>query len=105
MEKVLNQILETQSQILKTLQQQGEQLQTLNNRVGGLEKGQTRLGSKVDKIEIRMENEVIDRIRALFDNREVQNDRLERIENKLDDMATDVSYVAAKIAVSGKLAK
>lgn len=75
-----------------------EQLKTLTD-------GQRELKKDVIRIETRMENEVIDKTRALFDDREVQNDRLDRIENKLDDIATDVSYIAAKIAGLGKLAR
>ena len=38
------------------------------------------------KLETCIENEVIDKIRVLFDAREVQNDRFDRIDNKLDDI-------------------
>lgn len=77
----------------------------LEGRMENLEHKTDRIDSGLLKLETRMENEVIDKIRALFDDRETQNDRLDRIENKLDDMATDISYIAAKIAGSGKLAR
>jgi len=98
MEKNLNQILETQNQILITLQQQGEQLKSL-------EHGQTRLENKVDKLEIRMENEVINKIRALFGDREAQNERLDRIESKVDSTEIDTHYLVARVSRLEKLAK
>ncbi|NPV54900.1 MAG: hypothetical protein HPY71_15530 [Firmicutes bacterium] len=63
-----------------------------------VEKGQLRL-------EARLETEVIDKVRALFDDREVQNDRLDRIESKLDDISTDTRYLVARVAKLEKSAK
>ncbi len=57
------------------------------------------------RLETRMENEVIDKLRALFDNREVQNDRFDRIECKLDDIATDTGYLATKVLQLRQLVK
>jgi len=56
-----------------------------------LTEGQNRLENKIDRLELRMENEAFDKINALFDgyqhNAEVLADhteRLERIETKLE---------------------
>ncbi|MCL6478097.1 MAG: hypothetical protein K6T65_06745 [Peptococcaceae bacterium] len=98
MEKVLDQILETQNQILKTLQQHGEQLKTL-------EQGQTRLENKANKLELRMENEIIEKLRGLYDDREIQNERLGRIESKLDSIEIDAGYLVARVSRLEKVAK
>lgn len=90
-EQLLKELLEGQQLIIKTLQMHSVQLEDL-------QKGQSRL-------ETRIENEIIEKLRGLYDDREVQNDRFDRIESKLDDMATDISYIAAKIAGFRKLAR
>lgn len=98
MEKVLNQIL--------------TELQSLNQRVGGLEQcignlehGQQQLKqefkadiqkveSKVDKLELRMENEVIDKIRALFDDRSMNHDYFASIKDSLARIEDRVDFLA-----------
>lgn len=98
MEELLKQILESQKEIQKTLKQQGEILQQQSSQLDSLQKGQTRLESRIDsldknqlKLETRIENEIIEKIRALYDARSVQEDinsriidTLDRIEAKLD---------------------
>ena len=61
--------------------------------------------STVSKLEVDIENKVIEKIRALFDDREVQNERLDRIEDKLDKISTDTSYLVARVARLENLAK
>ena len=62
----------------------------------------TRMVTKEDvvKIETKIENEVIDKVRALFDNREVQaeiNDKLQstlnRIETKIDVLQMETAHI------------
>lgn len=86
MEEALKQILDGQNLILKTLQQHSAQLETL-------QKGQ-------QKLESRIENEVIDKIRILFDAREVQKDlnqqiinTLGRIEAKIDVLQLETAHI------------
>ncbi|WP_003545305.1 hypothetical protein [Desulfotomaculum nigrificans] len=81
--KTQNQMIETQNQILKTLQQHGE-------RLDSLEKGQLRL-------ETRIETEITDRIRGLYDFREVVNDNfakanatLEAITGRIDELKEEL---------------
>jgi len=97
MEKVLNQIL-AELQALKEGQTRME------SRMDNLDHNQTRMESRLDnldhkidgidsgllKLELRMENEVIEKIRGLYDDREIQHDvnsrilaALERIESKI----------------------
>ena len=66
-------------------------LTKLETSMGSLEKGQLRL-------ETRMENEVIDKIRALFDTWQVHED-------KLDDISTDTRYLVARVAKLEKTAR
>lgn len=78
-----------------------------HKRFDDIEKGQQesrqdqdRLESKVDKLEIRMENEVIERVGVLFDAREVQNDinqqilnTLQRVEAKIDVLQMETAHI------------
>ncbi|RYD02602.1 hypothetical protein N752_25070 [Desulforamulus aquiferis] len=70
----------------------------LESKVGSLEEGQIRLESKVDKLEIRIENEVIEKIRGLYDYREVTNDKFDQVIDKLSDIDDSINYALAKIA-------
>ncbi len=74
------------------------ELVSLNQRVGNLEANQ-------QKLEMKIENEVIDKIRALFDDREMQNHRFDRIEVKLENIIVDVSYLVTKVSRLEKAAK
>jgi hypothetical protein len=58
------------------------------------------VSTKVDKLEMRMENEVIDRIKILFDAREIQNEAianisetLNRVEVKLDVLQLETAHI------------
>ena len=48
-------------------------------------------------LETRMENDVIDKIRALYDAREVQNDNAERIFRELSDINNNLDYALLKL--------
>lgn len=86
MEKILNKILESQNQILKTLQQHSEQFATLRTRI--------------DKLESNIENKVDDKVRGLYDAREVQTDvnqqilqTLVRMEAKIDVLQLETANI------------
>jgi hypothetical protein len=58
------------------------------------------ISTKVDKLEMRFENEVIDKIKILFDDREVQNESianiaetLNRVEAKLDVLQLETAHI------------
>jgi frataxin-like iron-binding protein CyaY len=70
-----------------------QQLEKINKRLDSLEEGQlhltTRLDNvdnKVDKLELRLENEVIDKVRALFDGFALRGDQIERLQKHLDSL-------------------
>jgi phage gp16-like protein len=90
--------------------EQGQQ--RLDLKVDGLEQGQKRLELKMDKLELRVENEVIDKIRALFDDREMQNKRIEfhdrrldSIDEKLDRISNDTAYLVSEVISLKRLVK
>jgi hypothetical protein len=54
----------------------------------------------ISKIETKIENEVIDKVRALYDNREIQAelnnqllDTLSRIETKIDVLQMETAHI------------
>lgn len=73
-------------------------LGNVENRLEGVEKNQARL-------ELRIENEVIEKIRALFDDREVQNNRFDIIENKLEGVSLDLRYLVTRVIRLEQVAK
>lgn len=84
MEKVLNQILEK----LSSLEQGQQQLtQEIKEDIQKVE-------SKVDKLELRMENEVIDKVYALFDDRSLNQDYFASIKDSLARMEDRVEFLA-----------
>lgn len=80
-------------------------LSRTESKVDVLEKGLSRTELKIDKLEIRVENEVIDKIRALFDDREIQNARLDSIEAKQDSVSADINYLVSRVVRLEKIAK
>jgi hypothetical protein len=69
-------------------------LESMNERMGNLE-------SKIDKIDanqVRMENELTEKVRALFDAREVQNGINERIITTLDRIEAKVDVLQLETA-------
>ncbi|KJS02633.1 MAG: hypothetical protein VR68_02615 [Peptococcaceae bacterium BRH_c4a] len=74
-----------------------------------LTQGQDRLENKVDKLEIRMESEVIEKIRTLFDGYSHRGDQIERlqkhIDQRFDSIEIDTGYLVSRVARLEKLAK
>lgn len=102
MEKILNQIL--------------TEMKTINQRVENIEQGQQQLKqelradihkveSKVIELEIRMENEVIDKVRILFDADKVREEKLSQVVEKLDSIEIDTGYLVSRVARLEKVAK
>jgi len=90
-EELLREILASQKEMQETLEQQEKILQQQSRRLDSLQKGQTRLESRIDfldksqlKLEDRIENEIIEKKRALYDARSVQEDINSRITDTLD---------------------
>lgn len=64
-----------------------KQLQALNEKI-----------NKVDTNQVRMENELTEKIRGLYDFREVQNDVNERIISTLDRLEAKVDVLQLETA-------
>ncbi|RJQ30396.1 MAG: hypothetical protein C4589_03545, partial [Peptococcaceae bacterium] len=100
------QTLEKGQQTLEKGQQTLEKgQQTLEKGQQTLEKGQQALEKGQLNIEIRLENEVIEKIRALFDGWQAHEEKFARIINTLDDISIDVRYLVARVVKLEKLAK
>ena len=55
----------------------------MNIKVSSLESNMSSLENTVTRIETRMEHEIIDKIKVLFDGHQLHEDRFDRIEKKL----------------------
>ena len=71
--------------------------QKFENRMENLEQKTNRIDTGLLKLETRMERELIDKIRGLFDAREVQNDRFDSLEVKLDEINESIEYALFKL--------
>lgn len=52
-----------------------------------------------------MENEVIDKVRVLFDAREVLNQNFNRIDDRLQSVEIDTGYLVSRVARLEKVVK
>jgi len=78
---------EFQKIVLEQLRRLSDGQERLEARLKGVEDGQL-------KLEARIENEVIEKIQALFDDREVQNDRFENLEKRMEHLENQVEGIA-----------
>ncbi|HAG08960.1 MAG TPA: hypothetical protein DCK87_05285 [Desulfotomaculum sp.] len=69
-------------------------LDSLENRLDVLENGQTR-------IELRLENEIIPKITALFDGYQLRGDQIENLklylDGRLEAIALDINYLIGRV--------
>ncbi len=59
-----------------------------------LKKGQEKIETKVDKLELRIENEVVEKIRGLYDDRSVNQDYFASIKDSLARIEDRVEFLA-----------
>ncbi len=52
----------------------------------------------ITKIEIKIENEVVDKVRALYDNREIQSETNEKILNTINRLETKIDVLQKETA-------
>lgn len=107
-----SQLADGQQQLSNRLDLVEEGQVRIENRLGLVERGQVRLEKRIEsvengqvKLEMRLEHEVIDKIRALFDARQSQEEKLECIMEKLNNISTNVSYLVARIVKLEELVK
>ncbi|MCL6479931.1 MAG: conserved oligomeric Golgi complex subunit 6 [Peptococcaceae bacterium] len=112
MESVLNQILAELKALNNRVGNVENDLSALNNRVGNMENDLSALNNRVGNmendlsalkkgqlhLETRIENEIVEKIRALFDAREAQSDKTNQILDKLTDIDDSITYALAKVA-------
>lgn len=105
-----------QELVLQQLQNITGELKSFNQSVGNLEEGQARLEKDVQgvkesvtRLDMRVENEVENRIRTLFDGYTLRGDQIENlrkhIDERLDNIETDTGYLVSKVARLEKMAK
>jgi predicted nuclease with TOPRIM domain len=94
---------------LKPVHQELEELKPVRQELQELKHGQERLESKVDKLELRMENEVIEKVRALFDGFTLRGEQIENLQKhldqRLDSIEINTGYLVSKVARLEKMAK
>ncbi|MDH7577589.1 MAG: hypothetical protein QHH75_07090 [Bacillota bacterium] len=100
--EILHRHSETLQQHGEMLQQQSETLQQHGIQLDALQRGQLRL-------ETRLESEVIEKVRALFDGFSLRGDQIEtlqkRLDERMDSIETDTRYLVARVVMLEKLAK
>ncbi len=76
----------------------------VEQRIGSLEQGQEELAGRMERMEALIENEIIDKIRALFDARAVHMDYFVSIRNSVARIEERVEHLARRqIETSVKL--
>lgn len=65
----------------------------------------TELKTGQQQLETRIENELINKVRALFDAREIQNNINKQILDKLENVDININYLVAKVIHLEKIAK
>lgn len=87
-----------QELVLQQFSKVFEKIDSMDSRLKAVERGQLRF-------ETRMENEVIDKIKILFDADKARNDKLNQVIDKLHSIEIDTGYLVSKVARLEKMAK
>lgn len=98
-EKFQDLVLEHLARLTQEITEIKQGQQELKTDVTSLKEGQQELQAQVTKIETRLENEVIDKIKILFDARQADRETLERLERKVDVIADQVANHEVQIKV------
>lgn len=67
-------------------------------KIDFLEKGQQYISKDLTRLETRIENEVVDKVRSLYDARELHQDQIDQVNEKLSDMDDKLDYLLLKTA-------
>lgn len=104
----LNQMQAMMEQLVKMVGQNNAAVNEMRQELTGVRQGITELKQDNQAIrnelielrqsQARMEHELTNKVRALFDTREVQNDVNERILDSLASIQADVNYLVTKTA-------
>lgn len=86
-----------------------EELKPVRRELQELRHGQEMLGRKADKLELRMENDVIEKVSALYDGFTLRGEQIEilqkHLDRRLDSIEIDTGYLVSKIVRLEKMAK
>jgi len=96
---------EFQVMALQQLKDLTEGQKTLFAEQKALAEGQKEIRKDLARLEYRMEHEVINKIRALFDACEAHEDYFKRIFARLDNIEIDTRYLVARVTRLEQLAK
>ena len=93
-EKFQEIVLQQLSALTENQKKLSEHFDSLESRFDSLEKGQT-------KIELRLENEIIPKITALFDGYQLRGDQIENLklylDGRLEAIALDINYLIGRV--------
>jgi len=92
LEKVYIELQETKKELQETKK-------NFNVRFDNLESGQKDLGKRISKIEINIEHDISNKIALLYEAHADTNSRLDKIDNKLDEISKKVEKHDIKIQV------
>jgi len=94
----INNLASEQKSMASDITNLASEQKSMGSEVKEIRKGLVRL-------ENRVENEVIEKIRALFDARADHEDKFKRIDKRLDSIENDTAYLVARVASIERLAK
>ena len=83
-------LVENQDKVLNMLEKIYEELQDTKKE----------LKADILAIETKIENEVSDKVRALYDHREIVNSKLDEIDEKVDKLHLDINNLTLKVVQS-----
>ncbi|AEG16021.1 hypothetical protein Desku_2494 [Desulfofundulus kuznetsovii DSM 6115] len=102
MEQRIGDLEQGQQELVKRVGDLEQGQQELVRRIGDLEQGQQELSGRMERMEALIENEITDKIRALFDGYNLRGDEIENLrkhlDERLDAIALDINYLVRKTA-------
>ena len=90
-EKIFNLLEKMYTDLNNFRKETNERFDRVEIEVATIKHDVTDIKGRVTKIESKIENEMTDKIRGLYDNREVVNDKLGEIDYKMDKLATSIN--------------
>lgn len=99
MEKMYSELQSTKKEMQEGFKEVKGEIAENRNAIVKLESKVTENNNAIVKLESKIESEISDKVRGLFDAREVTNDKLDRIDEKLDGLQVDVNSLTIKTAV------
>lgn len=109
MQSGIKELNQNQAQTNSRLDSVGKSLDSVGRRLDAVEVRLDRVEKIQVRFETRVENEVIDKIRILFDGYSLRGDQIENLQKhldeRLDSIESDTRYLTSRVAKLEKLAK